>query len=74
MADLHNDLQIEHEQNHLDRLVSAGVDRILAKHVSHLFVRDPLVIFSDRVGLDDRTDVDHFENLQSTNWQSVLNF
>ena len=55
----------------MDRLLLSGIDRILARHVSHLFCRDPLVIFSDRVTLDDRAEVDHFENLQSTNWQSV---
>jgi len=115
MAELHNDMQIETEQGHVDRYVQgkestvyvisffelrvvslsrvlgterhrlflfgdnlshrlllAGVDGVLARHVAHLFARDPLVIFADRVNLDDRTDVDHWENLQSTNWQSVL--
>jgi glutamate--cysteine ligase catalytic subunit len=63
--------QVECEERHLERLSDAGVDRTLARHVAHLFVRDPLVIFADRVQLDDRADVDHFENIQSTNWQSV---
>ena len=43
----------------------------LARHVAHLFARDPLVIFADRLHLDDEKDVDHFENLQSTNWQTL---
>lgn len=106
LAELHNDMQVETEQTHVDRckyvnipennspkrflqtlrenffltkfektnhrLLLAGVDGVLARHVAHLFVRDPLVIFADRVNLDDREDVDHWENLQSTNWQSVL--
>ena len=40
------------------------------QHVAHLFVRDPLVIMKNRVHLDD-SETDHFENLQSTNWQTV---
>lgn len=39
--------------------------------MAHLFCRDPLVVFKDRTFLNDRIDVDHWENLQSTNWQSV---
>ncbi|CAD7956534.1 unnamed protein product [Amoebophrya sp. A25] len=70
-ADRYNDIPIEFEPYHLDRLVLGGIDRVLARHVAHLFCRDPLVIFADRVLLNDRLDVDHWENLQSTNWQSV---
>jgi len=52
-------------------LIDNGVDRILARHIAHLFIRDPLVIFSETLDpLDDDT-MEHFENLQSTNWQSV---
>jgi glutamate--cysteine ligase catalytic subunit len=51
--------------------VYAGVDETLARHVAHLFVRDPLVIFKEKVELDDSTHMDHFENVQSTNWRSV---
>jgi glutamate--cysteine ligase catalytic subunit len=53
------------------RLVEAGVDERLAKHVAHLFVRDPLVVFSDRVKVDDTQSTEHFENIQSTNWQTM---
>lgn len=35
-------------------------------------VRDPLVLFEGMVReLDDENATDHFENLQSTNWNSV---
>jgi len=52
-------------------LTEAGIDLTLARHVAHLFVRDPLVIHQDRLHLDDAVDTEHFENLQSTNWQTV---
>ena len=52
----------------LSRMI--GVDENLAHHVSHLFTRDPLVIFDGMVELDDEKTTDHFENIQSTNWQT----
>jgi glutamate--cysteine ligase catalytic subunit len=52
------------------RLRAAGLDENLAHHVAHLFSRDPLVIFEGKVELDDEKSTDHFENIQSTNWQT----
>ncbi len=43
----------------------------MAKHIAHLFIRDPLVVFSERVDQDDEDSMDHFENIQSTNWQTI---
>jgi hypothetical protein len=38
-----------------------GIDETLAKHIAHLFIRDPLVIFSETINQDDTTSNDHFE-------------
>lgn len=46
-------------------------DEYTAKHFAHLFIRDPLVLFSERIDQDNSTENDHFENLQSTNWQTL---
>lgn len=55
-----------------DVLRAGGVDDGLARHVAHLYVRDPLVIYDGATTeVDDSTSTDHFENIQSTNWQSV---
>ncbi|WFD26068.1 glutamate--cysteine ligase [Malassezia nana] len=66
-----SDVSLEVNASVESRLIEAGVDHVLAAHMAHLFVRDPLVIFSENVDLDDETSVDHFENLQSTNWQTM---
>ncbi|WFD30830.1 glutamate--cysteine ligase [Malassezia sp. CBS 17886] len=66
-----NDLPLAMDDAVLRRLRAEGVDPLLAEHMAHLFVRDPLVIFSERVHLDDATSTDHFENIQSTNWQTM---
>uniref|UniRef100_A0A7S0ZH96 Glutamate--cysteine ligase n=1 Tax=Timspurckia oligopyrenoides TaxID=708627 RepID=A0A7S0ZH96_9RHOD len=52
-------------------MISAGIDDRLAKHVAHLFIRDPLTIFEGQTDLDNTTTTDHFENIQSTNWNTV---
>lgn len=67
----YNDIPLVYDQEHFDRLVKSGVDPVLAQHVAHLFARDPLVIFPERIEMDDRTSSDHWESIQSTNWQTV---
>eukprot|EP01055_Gregarina_sp_Pseudo9_P004702 Gregarina_sp_Pseudo_9__4701@NODE_489_length_2718_cov_185_292273_g461_i0_p1_GENE_NODE_489_length_2718_cov_185_292273_g461_i0NODE_489_length_2718_cov_185_292273_g461_i0_p1_ORF_typecomplete_len767_score138_78GCS/PF03074_16/1_6e126GCS2/PF04107_13/37GCS2/PF04107_13/0_012S1/PF00575_23/0_11_NODE_489_length_2718_cov_185_292273_g461_i03232623 len=66
-----NDVDIPINQEAYDLLRTSKMDETLATHFAHLWIRDPLVIFSDRVKLDNTTHVDHFENIQSTNWNSV---
>lgn len=46
-------------------------DDVLAHHFAHLFIRDPLVIFNERVDQDNTLENDHFENIQLTNWQTL---
>ncbi|KAI9834577.1 MAG: Zn finger-containing GTPase- Activating Protein for ARF [Sarea resinae] len=53
------------------RLVQGGMDPLLATHFAHLFIRDPIVIFSEDLQSLDLSKTDHFENLQSTNWQHM---
>jgi glutamate--cysteine ligase catalytic subunit len=70
-ADSYNDIPVTIHQETYDRLIAAGLDHLLAQHVAHLYIRDPLVIFGDRVDQDNTESADHFENIQSTNWNTV---
>ncbi|RXW21302.1 hypothetical protein EST38_g4569 [Candolleomyces aberdarensis] len=67
----YNDTYVPYDEAIYDRLLKNGIDALLAKHIAHLFIRDPLVIFSETIDQDDSTSSDHFENLQSTNWQTL---
>jgi glutamate--cysteine ligase catalytic subunit len=49
-----NDMDPNMDAEAFDMLLKGGLDRSLAAHIAHLFVRDPLVIFDDAVVLDDR--------------------
>ena len=53
------------------QLMEGGMDDLLATHFAHLFIRDPLVVFSEDLKSLDLNKTDHFENLQSTNWQHM---
>ncbi|QIW96122.1 hypothetical protein AMS68_001640 [Peltaster fructicola] len=53
------------------RLVEGGMDDLLATHFAHLFIRDPIVVFAEDLKELDLSKADHFENLQSTNWQHM---
>ena len=53
------------------KLMDGGMDALLATHFAHLFIRDPIVIFDEDLKELDLNKTDHFENLQSTNWQHI---
>ncbi|XP_075982985.1 glutamate--cysteine ligase [Anticarsia gemmatalis] len=67
----YNDIDIVHDKAIYRRLREGGIDHPLALHVSHLFIRDTVSLFSEKVHQDDKNDSDHFENIQSTNWQTM---
>jgi glutamate--cysteine ligase catalytic subunit len=67
----YNDIPCPVDESAKQTLLSAGVDMNLAHHIAHLFTRDPLVIFEEAIEIDDSIYTDHFENIQSTNWQTV---
>lgn len=67
----YNDLNPPINENVLKTLKESGFDFDLANHFAHLFIRDPLVLFSERIDQDNNESMDHFENIQSTNWQTL---
>lgn len=66
----YNDIDAPVNQDAFETLLAAGVDESLAHHIGHLFIRDPLVIFKELLNQDNTESSDHFENIQSTNWQT----
>jgi glutamate--cysteine ligase catalytic subunit len=66
----YNDISCPVDETCKAQLRQAGLDENLAHHLAHLFLRDPIVAFAGQIELDDAHNSDHFESLQSTNWQS----
>ncbi|XP_017056232.1 glutamate--cysteine ligase [Drosophila ficusphila] len=67
----YNDVPLTYDEEVYKRLVEGGIDHLLAQHVAHLFIRDTVSLFSEKVHQNDNEDTDHFENIQSTNWQTM---
>ena len=65
----YNDIPVPIDEDKYRELREAGIDPLLSQHIAHIFVRDPLVIFEGAVEeVDDETQTEHFESIQSTNW------
>ncbi|XP_040567390.1 glutamate--cysteine ligase [Lepeophtheirus salmonis] len=67
----YNDINLVYDKDIYEKLIDNQIDTLLAKHISHLFIRDPISVFSEKVHQDDNKETDHFENIQSTNWQTM---
>ncbi|KAI5793100.1 glutamate-cysteine ligase-domain-containing protein [Geopyxis carbonaria] len=67
----YNDLDLVIDEDIKKRLMDNGMDELLSTHFSHLFIRDPLVIFQETLDESPTGKADHFENIQSTNWQHM---
>jgi glutamate--cysteine ligase catalytic subunit len=59
--DKYNDLDLVYDKDIYNKLTNDGVDPLLARHLAHLFIRDPLVIFEELLEQDDSKSSDHFE-------------
>ena len=72
ILNMYNDIPVPIDEDKYRDLREAGIDPLLSQHIAHIFVRDPLVIFEGAIEeVDDETQTEHFESIQSTNWQSV---
>lgn len=68
--EIYNDIYCPVDPEVKARLRTAGIDENLAHHIAHLFCRDPISAFAGQIELNDEESVDHWESLQSTNWQT----
>ncbi|XP_072765460.1 glutamate--cysteine ligase isoform X2 [Anoplolepis gracilipes] len=67
----YNDVPVTYDDEIYKQLLNNEIDHLLAQHIAHLFIRDSVSLFSEKIHQDDSEDTDHFENIQSTNWQTM---
>lgn len=67
----YNDIPLEYSEEILTQLLDGGIDEPLAKHIAHMFIRDPLQVFKERLEQNDEKSVEHFETIQSSNWMNM---
>jgi Glutamate-cysteine ligase. len=44
-----------------NQLIQNGIDPMLSQHIAHLFIRDTVSLFNEKVNQNDEIDTDHFE-------------
>ncbi|XP_054157184.1 glutamate--cysteine ligase-like [Oppia nitens] len=67
----YNDNRIVYNQKYYNEMIESGVCPLLAQHIAYVFLRDPTIVYRELLNQNLDTDTDHFENIQSTNWQSL---
>ncbi|KAG5680706.1 hypothetical protein PVAND_010197 [Polypedilum vanderplanki] len=67
----YNDVPLLYNEEDYKTLREGGIDHLLAQHIAHLFIRDTVSLFSEKIHQNDEEETDHFENIQSTNWQTM---
>lgn len=66
----YNDIPLVFDKNYYDIMIANKVDQAVARHIAHLFIRDPITLYKEKLEQSDQ-ELDHFENIQSTNWQTM---
>ncbi|GMS80612.1 hypothetical protein PENTCL1PPCAC_2787, partial [Pristionchus entomophagus] len=67
----YNDQPLEMDENFYNQLREGGIDEHMSKHIAHLFIRDPLQVFRERIEQDDANCSEHFETLNCGNWRTL---
>lgn len=57
----YNDVPLTYDDEIYKQLLDNGIDKLLAQHIAHLFIRDSVSLFSEKVHQNDLEDTDHFE-------------
>lgn len=57
----YNDIPLLYNEEDYKKLTENGIDHLLAQHIAHLFIRDTVSLFSEKVNQNDEEDTDHFE-------------
>jgi glutamate--cysteine ligase catalytic subunit len=57
----YNDMPLVYDEKVYQELRDGGIDHLLAQHIAHLFIRDTVSLFSEKIHQDDEVDTDHFE-------------
>lgn len=57
----YNDIPLVYDKQIYDQLIDSKIDEFMAQHVAHLFIRDSISLFSEKIHQDDEKEMDHFE-------------
>uniref|UniRef100_A0A0L8G164 Glutamate--cysteine ligase n=1 Tax=Octopus bimaculoides TaxID=37653 RepID=A0A0L8G164_OCTBM len=67
----YNDYDFSYDREQYELLKAEGVDEMMSKYVAQLLVRDPIVLFKEKINQDIMNDMDHIQAVIGSNWQSL---
>ncbi|KAI1727434.1 glutamate-cysteine ligase domain-containing protein [Ditylenchus destructor] len=70
-SSIYNDIPLQYDESLYQQLIDGKIEETLAKHIAHMFIRDPLQVFKERIEQDDSISTEHFETIQSSNWMNM---
>ncbi|KAI8121621.1 Glutamate--cysteine ligase catalytic subunit [Lucilia cuprina] len=70
-AEKYNDIELYYDQEVYNHLHNEGVDHVMAQHIAHIFMRDPLIMFTGQVDQNDEEETGHFDNINTSTWQTL---
>lgn len=65
-----NDIPLVYNRAYYNLMITNNVEPPIARHIAHLFIRSPIALYREKLEQSDE-DSDHFENIQSCNWQTL---
>ena len=57
----YNDQEVLYDKDVFQLLKDEGLDDLMAQHIAHLFIRDPISLFAEKLEQDVEKETDHFE-------------
>ena len=57
----YNDQEVPYDKEVFQLLKDEGLDDLMAQHIAHLFIRDPISLFAEKLEQDVERETDHFE-------------
>ena len=69
--DTFNDVEFSRDNELEELMLKNDIPPCLAKHFAHIFNHDPLVLYENRIYVDDELDQTLFENINTSVWQAL---
>ncbi|XP_036370512.1 glutamate--cysteine ligase catalytic subunit-like [Octopus sinensis] len=67
----YNDFDYSYDAEQYGLLKAEGVDEMMSKYVAQLLVRDPIVLYKEKIDQDIMNDTDHIQTIIGSNWHSL---
>ncbi|CAI9741797.1 glutamate--cysteine ligase catalytic subunit-like [Octopus vulgaris] len=67
----YNDFDYSYDAQQYGLLKAEGVDEMMSKYVAQLLVRDPIVLYKEKIDQDIMNDTDHIQTIIGSNWHSL---